>query len=1218
MAGEGAPGDDVEEIDRAVAALEQQRSTLGDAVVEAAVQALRARRARLVPAPGEQRKLVTALFSDLVDSTPLTARLGAETMREVMRSYFGRWRAAIEAEGGVVEKFIGDAVVAVFGTGRAHEDDAHRAVRASLRMVDDLAALDAEVQREHGVGLRMRVGIDTGEVVLGAVGERGDDGPVVVGETMNRAARLQAAAPVGGVLLSAATARHVRGAFALQRLDAARLKGFDGPVEVYQVHSATTQGFWPQTRGIEGVTTRTVGREVELGRLRKAFEDMPSEDCWTVVTLLGHAGIGKTRLLADFETWLAGLPTGVWLLRGRAAPHDESVPYRLLRSVFAERFGVQDTDGPEQVRARWADGLAAMTGGAGGRDEADLVATWLGFGVGDLPQLEAWRSDPQGLQRRARRVLGSLLRHLGTSAPVVLLLEDLHWADTASLEWLQETAASPQGYPVLVVASTRPALLDRRPSWGEGLPGHLTVRLGPLSRRESGELVQDVLQRADHVPEQVRRLVVDASEGNPFFIEELVAWLIDQGVVRTGPDGWTVQDDVAGGRSVPGTLRGVLQARLDSLGTDERDVVDRASVIGRVFWDRAVEHLGPGRPPAPGGPGDPYQRLRSREVVHQRPTSAFDRTREFSFRHALLRDVAYDGLLRPRRRRYHSLAARWMQEAVGATGRADEHAGTIAHHLLQAGEDAAAAPWLLSAGRHAARAYAGDQALALLRQAAALVPDDDAALRFEVLLEQEKVLDRTGAREAQREVLDLLPRAAGDDPGRQAQAELARGRWLFFHSDYAAAVPVAEHATALARQAGRHDVEVQALVLAGRSLAFRGDHLAAREHLHRVLPRAQEVGSPRDVAETQRLLGVVATNLHEEQVAAEVLGRAVAGFRAAADLEGEALATGQLAALHLLTGRLDAARRASEDALAIFVSTGHRMRQGMVLGNLVSIAMEQGRLDDALRTGRETLALTEELDDAEGVVSTLLRLGEAARLTGDLGTAREQLGRSVLLGERYELDYFVAFALFSRVLVELDDGEVPAARAAADAAVAAARRSEVPAATAHATFCDGLVQVAEGGGGAVGTLRDALEQHLDLGVQAHVRECRAALAGALLDAGGHGPAGDLARVVADEVLAGGDPRGGLEPSRPLLEVHRVLTALGDPRAGAVAAAAGRFLDERAGLVADPEVRAALLSSRAARLLRTVAAGAADAPRAQDGSSTTSSPTPTEPARTTRQ
>ena len=428
-------------------------------------------------------------------------------------------------------------------------------------------------------------------------------------------------------------------------------------------------------------------------------------------------------------------------------------------------------------------------------------------------------------------------------------------------------------------------------------------------------------------------------------------------------------------------------------------MVDRASVIGRVFWDRAVERLGTDAAPAigadEGGP-DAYQRLRAREVVHQRPTSTFERTREFSFRHALLRDVAYDGLLRPRRRRYHSLAARWMQEAVEGTGRAEEHAGTIAHHLLEAGEDAAAARWLLLAGRHAARAYAGDQALDLLEQAERLAPDDDPGLRFDVLIEQEQVLDRTGARDAQREVLDRLLDTAGDDPERRAHALVAQGRWLFFHSDYAATVPVAQEATVLAVQVGRADLELQALLLTGRALAFRGDHAAAREHLGRLLARAQEVGSLREVAETQRLLGVVATNLHEQQVAAEALLASAATYRDAADLEGEALATGQLAALHLLTGQLEQARRASEEALAIFVTTGHRLRQGIVLGNLVSIAMEQGRLADALRLGEQTLALTEELEDAEGVVSTLLRLGEVARLAGDVAvrTRRGSSARS--------------------------------------------------------------------------------------------------------------------------------------------------------------------------------------------------------------------------------
>ena len=458
------------------------------------------------PQPGEQRKLVTALFSDLVDSTPADraagrrddARGDAVLLRPLARRRSRR-------EGGVVEKFIGDAVVGVFGTGRAHEDDAHRAVRAALRMVDDLAALDAEVQREHGVGLRVRVGIDTGEVVLGAVGERGDDGPVVVGETMNRAARLQAAAPVGGVLLSAATARHVRGAFALQRLDAARLKGSTGRSRSTRCTRRTTQGFWPQTRGIEGVTTRTVGREVELGRLRKAFDGravrglLDGGDASSATPGSARPGCSPTSRPGS-----RGCPTGVWLLRGRAAPHDEAVPYRLLRSVFAERFGVQDTDGPEQVRA-------ALGGRPGGDDRRrrrpTTTPTWWrpgsGFGVGDVPQLEAGAATPRACSAGPGGSLGGLLRPARRPPP------------RSSCCWRTCTGPTPPAWTGC--RRRRPRRRATRCWWSRarvrrcstgvrpgarGSPAHLAVRLGPaVAPRERRAGARTCCSARAHVPD---------------------------------------------------------------------------------------------------------------------------------------------------------------------------------------------------------------------------------------------------------------------------------------------------------------------------------------------------------------------------------------------------------------------------------------------------------------------------------------------------------------------------------------------------------------------------------------------------------------------------------------------------------------------------------------------------------------------------------------------
>lgn len=1179
------PSEELDALDRGIAALEQQRDTLGDTVVDAALRPLLQRRDRLSAHPGERRKLVTVLFSDLVDSTPLTAALGDESMRELMGRYFPVWREAIEAHGGRVEKFIGDAVVGVFGTERAREDDPHRAVRAAVSVQPALARLTEEVRAEHGVTLSTRVGIDTGEAVLGRFDERGDGEVVVVGATVNRAARLQTAAPPDGILLSAATARHVRGSFGLQDYGELDLKGVARPVRTYLVHSATEAGFWSTARGLEGVSTRTVGREVELQLLAKLFEDTVAERTSCVVTVVGDAGIGKSRLLADFEAWLAGLPGTAWLLRGRSDRSGNGISHGLLRSAFAERFGIQDTDTPAEVLAKWRQGMSAMSAGAAS-EKGDLI-TWLGFTTADASDVAITPVDPAALQRRAWAALDATLREMSEVAPVVLLLEDLHWADRPALDLLLDLQARPRAFPLLVVSTARPTLLEQHPHWGEGLPGHREVRLQPLSRRETGLLVSEVLQRLEVVPDWVRALVVDATEGNPFFVEEVIAWLVDLGAIRTEPDGWTALPSPPTTGAVPGTLRAVLEARLDTLPPAERDLVDRASVIGRVFWDAAVEHLAEGQP-TPSAQA--YDALRRREVVHQRPSSAFAHALEFAFRHALLRDVAYDGLLTPVRRTYHARAAAWVLETARASGRLDEHAGTVAQHLLAAGEDETAAPWLLSAARHAARTYANDEALTLLDHAAAGTRDED--LLFEVLLEKERVLDRTGRREEQRAVLDHLAEAAGDDARRRARVLIERGRWLFFHAEYADAAHVSTEAAALAAEAGLREEEVEAWIMGGRSLAFASEHSRARRHLEEALAMALEAGTPRQVGEALRLLGVVATNLHEEQLAIDLLEQSADAFRQVGDDEGQALVSGQLAAVHMLTGRMEEAKRHSEAALAVFTANGHVLRQGIVLGNLNSIALDTGRLDEALVTARRALELSETVEDFEGVVSSLQRLGEAERLTGWSEAAHEHLDRAVVLGREHSLHYFVSHSLAALSALALDESHADRALALAEEARAAAALSEIPLAIAQSDIALGLASLATGDAeAAVASLTAATDRTRLLGVSAETVEAEAVLAEALLEAGRPEQARALARRVFLAMGPGGpEPHGEPHPGRGLLACHRVLDALDDPWAGEVVTAVARFLERREALIDDVSVReryAGIADSRPlAELVRT--------------------------------
>ncbi|SOC57180.1 ATP-binding protein [Ornithinimicrobium cerasi] len=1178
MSGHGSEAE-LEALDRGIDALEQQRAALGDAVVDTALAPLRERRRRLASRTGDRRKLVTVLFSDLVGSTPLTEAIGDEAMREVMRRYFGLWREVIETHGGQVEKFIGDAVVGVFGMERAREDDPHRAVRAAVAVRPALERLSRDVLVQHGHPLRTRVGIDTGEVVLGRFDELGDGDLVVVGGTVNRAARLQTAAPPDGILLSAATARHVRGSFGLREHGELDLRGLDRPVRTFLVHSAAEEGFWSTARGLEGISTRTVGRDLELQLLTRLFEDVLEERSSTVVTVLGDAGIGKSRLLADLESWLAGLSEPVWLLRGRADAVGDRAPHALLRSAFAERFAIRDTDTPAEVLSRWHEGMAAM--GAGTVPGAEDLLGWLGFTVpsGAAPP------EPATLQRRAWAAFDAAVRAMSVEAPVVLLLEDVHWADRPVLDLLVDLQAAPRPVPLLVVATSRPTLLEDHPHWGEGLPGQRTIRLQPLSRRETGMLVTEVLQRADAVPDWVRELAVEAAEGNPFFVEEIIAWLVDTGSIRTGPGSWTVLPEQVSTAAAPGTLRALLEARLDVLTPSERDLVDRASVIGRVFWDTAIEHLAPDRP-APTR--ETYEALRRREVVHRRPSSAFAQAEEFAFRHALLRDVAYDCLLTPERQRYHARAADWVREMAAASGRPDEHAASVAHHLLQAGQDDAAAGWLLRAARHAARTYANNEALGLLTRAVEVTRDEE--LLFEVLLEQESLLDRTGLREEQRGVLDRLDGVAGEDPGRRARVLLARGRWAFFHAEYADAARVAEEAARMAREAGLGEEEVEASVMRGRALAFAGEHAAARRQLETTLPMARDGGTPRLVGETLRLLGVVATNLHEEKVAVELLERSAEAFEDAGDDEGLALVSGQLGVVLMLGGRMAEARRHLERALAVFTASGHLLRQGTILGNITSIALDTGSLDEGLALARRSLELGETVDDVEGVVSSLLRLGEVERLTGSPGEARAHLVRAVDLGRQHGLHYFVAHALCSLSALALDQDDPAQALGSAREARVAAELSEVPVALAQSAAALGLAALAVGDAPvAVAALADAGERTRALGLRLETVEAQAMLAEAQLLAGRPDLAGSLARRAL--VAMGPDgptPFGELHPGRGVVACHRVLSALQDPWAGYVGAVAGRVLARRSSMVSDAAVRERFLSGADCRALAAVA------------------------------
>ena len=343
--------------------------------------------------------------------------------------------------------------------------------------------------------------------------------------------------------------------------------------------------------------------------------------------------------------------------------------------------------------------------------------------------------------------------------PVVLLLEDLHWADDGSLRFLDAADADLRTAQMLVVATTRPTLFETRPRWSEGLDHHVQVPLGPLSRRQSRLLLQEILRHVDEPPADLVDLVIATAEGNPFYIEELVTWLIDAGVIVKGESSWRVVGELVESVVVPSTLRGVLQARLDALSAAERSLLQRASVVGRVFWDDAVAHLGGAATDAVGVAGadlaDVLDGLRGRDLVYEREISAFESAREFLFKHALLRDVAYDGVLRSHRQQFHVRAARWLAEISARSGREQEFATLIAEHYDRAGAPEAVG-WYLRAARGAASVFALAEAEQLLSRGLVVAGESEPALRFDLLAVRESVLDRTGDRTGQVRDLDEM------------------------------------------------------------------------------------------------------------------------------------------------------------------------------------------------------------------------------------------------------------------------------------------------------------------------------------------------------------------------------------------------------------------------------------------------------------------------------
>jgi class 3 adenylate cyclase/tetratricopeptide (TPR) repeat protein len=622
-----------------------------------------------VPA-GQERKLVTVLFADVTGSTGLGERLDPEQLREVMTDFFDAMRSEIEAEGGTVEKFIGDAVMAAFGVPTAHEDDPARALRAALRMRDRLGELNERLLETHGLTLKVRVGVNTGEVVAATAPKPGES--MVSGDAVNVAARLEQSASPDQIVVSERTARATRG-FAFREIGTLQLKGKGTAVPAVELAG---EGMAEPDRGVPGLAAPMVGRDNELAVLTSLYERVASEGRPYLVTVYGDAGVGKSRLTSEFLRWAERGPRPPRILRGRCLPYGDGVTYWPLAEILKGYAGVLDTDPPELALEKIRKVAKDLFDEDAGQD-AERITAALAYTVGiEHPDISFRDVAPRQVRAETHGAWRSLFSAISSTEPLVVVVEDIHWADGAMLDLLQELADRVHG-AALIVCPSRPELTARRPDWGGGRRSFSSIFLEPLSADDADRLVSLLLSVED-LPASVHTRILERAEGNPFFLEEIVRQLIDAGRIVRDADRWRAVTDIED-VEIPDTVQAVLAARIDLLEPADKRTLQLAAVVGRVFWPGPVARLLDGEGDVLD---DTMDRLQDRELILARVSSSMAGEEEFIFKHVLTRDVAYESLPRRDRVRAHAEAARWIEETAGE--RQLEFVELLAYHYGQA------------------------------------------------------------------------------------------------------------------------------------------------------------------------------------------------------------------------------------------------------------------------------------------------------------------------------------------------------------------------------------------------------------------------------------------------------------------------------------------------------------------------------------------------------
>jgi class 3 adenylate cyclase/tetratricopeptide (TPR) repeat protein len=857
----------------------------------------------------EVRRTVTMIFCDLKGSTALGEHLDPEAMHEVKERYFTTMAGEISKHGGKIEKYIGDAIMAVFGLPLPHEDDALRAVRAAAGMQAALRGVNEDLLARHGVSLANRTGVNTGEVV--ANDDPTADQKLATGDAVNVTARLEQAAPENEIYLGETTYRLVRDAVEVEAVEPLELKGKTERVAAYRLVSAS---------GLDGYVRRhdspIVGRDEEVAAVDQVLREVTQKRGIRMITIIGDAGIGKSRLAQEV---INRSGANAHVVKGRCLTYGDGVAFWPLREMAGEAAEIRYDDKPEDGRAK----LAALVGD---EDVADRLAAAIGLSHGVFPLHE--------IDWAARKFLESMT----VDGPLVALIDDIHWAEPAFLDLLVHVLDTSENAPILLLCTSRHDILEKRPDWGNRASS-LRLVLRPLTDAAAAKVAVNLLG-ATGIPADVVSRIVEAAEGNPLYVEQMLSMLIDSGALRQ-EDGRWVRSESYGEITIPPTIKALIEGRLGQLHREERAAIEPASVIGLQFAAPAVASLAP-EPIRPAIESH-LLALTLKQLVHS--IASVDCDSLYRFHHHLVRDTVYGGLLKRARAKLHVDFVRWADQVNAERGRELEFEAILGYHLEQAhnylvelgpldqrGRDIGAdgAGRLASAGRRAFARGDANAAGSLLRRAVSLLQKDDPQ-RLPMLPELGEVLLELGEFKDAQTVVDEALETAGRAGDRKVEASARLTRMLVsMHSGESGswsdgALELTTDLIPLLEQQEAHSELARAWRLVAMVEQMAGQLAKASETIAKVIHHGRLAGDERMVARSA--LGMTFNAVYGPTPAIQAIAECEALIAGDfADRQVQNLIICKVAQLHAMVGDFEKARTNAKSARAVLRDLGQAVR----------------------------------------------------------------------------------------------------------------------------------------------------------------------------------------------------------------------------------------------------------------------------------------------------